>query len=154
MNGTTVRSDWHERRAGVRRRTLRFIVEVEGAWMLKPKSVSRVMKIVVWSLLAGVSSCGGGGDGDGGGGGSGSGSGGGGGGGGANVPALTDVIDPAPGGTNAVMPIFSRPFDAEYDVLNYFDHDKPIHPDDTNGYQLTWRGSHAIPGQDLGGYDG
>jgi murein DD-endopeptidase MepM/ murein hydrolase activator NlpD len=71
-----------------------------------------------------------------------------------NGPPLTDVTDPEPAAANTVMPIFSRPFTNEYPVLNYFDHDRPIHPDDTNGYQLTWRGAHAIPGKDIGGYDG
>ena len=69
-------------------------------------------------------------------------------------PPLTNVIDPEPGSGNAVMRLFARPFTGEYDVLNYFDHDQPIHPYDTNGYQLTWRGARAFPGKDIGGYDG
>jgi murein DD-endopeptidase MepM/ murein hydrolase activator NlpD len=69
-------------------------------------------------------------------------------------PALTDVVDPEPGTANAVMPLFSRPFEGEYQVLNYFDHDRPVHPNDTNQYQLTWRGARAFPGKDVRGYDG
>jgi murein DD-endopeptidase MepM/ murein hydrolase activator NlpD len=81
--------------------------------------------------------------------------GGGGGGGGGNLgPPPTDVIDPEPGAGNTVMRLFSRPFANEYQVLNYFDHDRPIHPNDTNAYQLTWRGTQAVPGRDIAGYDG
>jgi murein DD-endopeptidase MepM/ murein hydrolase activator NlpD len=39
-------------------------------------------------------------------------------------------------------------------VLNYFDHDLPINPNDANGFQLNWRGAHVIPGRDIKGYDG
>lgn len=112
------------------------------------------MKKKLWStlaLVACVSACGGGG-GDGEDGGS-SGSGGGGGG-GDGFPPLTNIVSPVPGPGNAVMPIFSRPFAGQYQVLNYFDHDVPTWPEQTNGYQLTWFGARAVPGKDIGGYDG
>lgn len=65
-----------------------------------------------------------------------------------------NVLDPEPGASNTVMPLFVRPFAAEYGLLNYFDHDVPTAPEVTNRYQLNWRGDRAVPGRDLGGYDG
>src|SRR3954464_10201302 len=94
-------------------------------------------------MLASLTGCGGGGGSEGGG-----------------VPAvvtgppLTDVVNPAPGAGNPVMPLFSRPFAGQYKLLNYFDHDLPINPNDTNGFQVNWRGARAIPGKDIKGYDG
>ena len=112
----------------------------------KPESFRTLLAVL---LIAGMTGCGGGGDGGnagaGGGGGTGD---------GFTGPPLTDVTSPQPGTANTLMPIFSRPFTGEYPVLNYFDHDQPIHPKDTNGYQLTWRGARAFPGKDIGGYDG
>jgi murein DD-endopeptidase MepM/ murein hydrolase activator NlpD len=64
------------------------------------------------------------------------------------------VIDPAPASSNTAIPLFVRPFEKEYRVLNYFDHDRPVAPNDSNGYQLTWRGERAVPGRDIDGYDG
>jgi len=104
------------------------------------------------TLLTCLSACGGGG-GDGGDGNPGS-AGNGNGSGDDGFPALTHSIDPVPAPANAVMPILSRPFAGEYEVLNYFDHDVPSYPEKTNGYQLTWRGARAFPGKDIGGYDG
>jgi murein DD-endopeptidase MepM/ murein hydrolase activator NlpD len=63
-------------------------------------------------------------------------------------------VNPEPGASNTVIRLFSRPFMGQYPVLNYFDHDRPVWPNDTNGYQLNWRGAHAIPGKDIKGYDG
>jgi murein DD-endopeptidase MepM/ murein hydrolase activator NlpD len=78
----------------------------------------------------------------------------GGGDGGDEAPAPVAVVDPTPGATNAQMPLFVRPFVNEYPLLNYFDHDVPTAPEVTNRYQLNWRGDHAVPGRDIGGYDG
>lgn len=64
------------------------------------------------------------------------------------------AIDPEPASSNTVMRLFARPFAGEYRLLNYFDHDRPVAPNDTNGYQLTWRGARAEPGRDIDGYDG
>jgi murein DD-endopeptidase MepM/ murein hydrolase activator NlpD len=69
-------------------------------------------------------------------------------------PPLTDVVNPEPGAGNAVIRLFSRPFAGQYQVLNYFDHDLPVNPNDTNGYQVNWRGARVIPGKDINGYDG
>jgi murein DD-endopeptidase MepM/ murein hydrolase activator NlpD len=96
-------------------------------------------------LFTCLSACGGGDGGSAGSGGSG---------GGDGSPMLTAVVDPTPGATNTLMPVLSRPFAGEYQVLNYFDHDVPTWPETTNGYQLNWRGAHAVPGKDIGGYDG
>jgi murein DD-endopeptidase MepM/ murein hydrolase activator NlpD len=65
-----------------------------------------------------------------------------------------NIVDPAPGASNSVMPLFVRPFADEYQLLNYFDHDVPTAPEVTNRYQLTWHGDRAVPGRDIGGYDG
>jgi hypothetical protein len=85
------------------------------------------MRLRTWPpvlVLACVSSCGGGGDSDGAGAPS-----------GVTAPPLTDVVNPEPGAGNTVIRLFSRPFMGEYQVLNYFDHDRPVWPNDTNGYQ-------------------
>jgi murein DD-endopeptidase MepM/ murein hydrolase activator NlpD len=71
-----------------------------------------------------------------------------------NGPPLADVTDPQPSASNTLMPLFSRPFTGEYQVLNYFDHDVPTWPERTNGYKVTWRGARATPGKDIRGYDG
>jgi murein DD-endopeptidase MepM/ murein hydrolase activator NlpD len=42
---------------------------------------------------------------------------------------------------NAVLPIFGRPFAGAFAIGNFFDHDKPIIPNDTNGYLLTLCGA-------------
>jgi murein DD-endopeptidase MepM/ murein hydrolase activator NlpD len=64
------------------------------------------------------------------------------------------AIDPEPAAANTVIRLFARPFAGEYRLLNSFDHDRPVAPGDSNGYQLTWRGARAVPGRDIGGYDG
>jgi murein DD-endopeptidase MepM/ murein hydrolase activator NlpD len=96
------------------------------------------MRYVVVLLLIGMlAACGGdGGDGD-------------------DTPAgPAAIVDPTPGVTNTQMPLFVRPFANEFPVLNYFDHDVPTAPEVTNRYQLNWRGDRAVPGRDIGGYDG
>jgi murein DD-endopeptidase MepM/ murein hydrolase activator NlpD len=69
-------------------------------------------------------------------------------------PPLTDDRNPTPSASNTVVPLFYRPFPGVYPMLNYFDHDRPEGPGvASGGYQLTWRGEHAIPGVHNVGYD-
>jgi len=92
------------------------------------------LTIIVFALCG----CGGGGDGDGSG----------------KAPPLTEDRAPTPSTANTVVPLFSRPFQGIYPLLNFFDHDRPAGPGvASGGYQLTWRGEHAIPGVHHQGYD-
>jgi murein DD-endopeptidase MepM/ murein hydrolase activator NlpD len=69
-------------------------------------------------------------------------------------PPLSDDRVPVPAMTNAGVALFYRPFQGVYPLFNFFDHDRPAGPSvDSGGYQLTWRGEHAIPGVHHGGYD-
>jgi murein DD-endopeptidase MepM/ murein hydrolase activator NlpD len=69
------------------------------------------------------------------------------------IEVTSDPV-PMPSPDNVVAPLFSKPFDGDYPVLNLFDHDLPLGPGaDTGGYQLTWRGERAIPGVHIAGYD-
>jgi len=53
---------------------------------------------------------------------------------------------PAPGAMQVQMPFLNRPFTGDYPLGNYMDHDRPEGPRvASGGYQLTWRGQHAIP---------
>jgi murein DD-endopeptidase MepM/ murein hydrolase activator NlpD len=71
-----------------------------------------------------------------------------------NAPPLTDDRNPTPSSSNTVVPLFYRPFQGVYPAMNFFDHDRPLGPGrDSGGFQLTWRGEHAIPGVHHGGYD-
>jgi murein DD-endopeptidase MepM/ murein hydrolase activator NlpD len=69
-------------------------------------------------------------------------------------PALIDVLHPEPAPSNTTMRLFGKPFAGDYRLQNYFDHDRPAAPNDTNGYQLNWQGARAYPGRDVPGYDG
>lgn len=69
-------------------------------------------------------------------------------------PPLMDIRHPEASVSNTVTRLFVKPFPGEYPVLNYFDHDRPVAPNDNNGYQLTWQGAKAQPRVDTGGYDG
>ena len=69
-------------------------------------------------------------------------------------PALEDVLHPEPGQGNETMQLFGKPFAGDYPLQNYFDHDRPTAPNDSNGYQVNWRGARAYPGRDIPGYDG
>lgn len=72
----------------------------------------------------------------------------------AGIPPITDDRNPAPSTANTVVPLFYRPFQGVYPVLNLFDHDRPLGPSaTTGGYQLTWRGEHAYPDIHRVGYD-
>lgn len=53
---------------------------------------------------------------------------------------------PAPGAMQVQMPFLNRPFAGSFPLGNYMDHDRPEGPRvASGGYQLTWRGQHAIP---------
>jgi len=69
-------------------------------------------------------------------------------------PILVDVLHPEPAAGNTTMRLFGKPFAGDYPLQNYFDHDRPTAPNDSNGYQLNWRGARAYPGRDIPGYDG
>ena len=69
-------------------------------------------------------------------------------------PQLIDVMHPEPTSRNATMRMFGKPFAGDYPLQNYFDHDRPVAPNDSNGYQLNWQGARAYPGRDIPGYDG
>lgn len=69
-------------------------------------------------------------------------------------PLLEDQRSPAPSGESPTLAFFVKPFDGDYDLLNYFDHSRPNAFADTNGYQLTWRGARAFVGVDVFGVDG
>ncbi|HYV98423.1 MAG TPA: M23 family metallopeptidase [Gemmatimonadaceae bacterium] len=57
------------------------------------------------------------------------------------APSLASAAcGPVSSSANAVLPIFSRPFDGAFAVGNFFDHDKPI-DGDANGYVLTLCGA-------------
>jgi murein DD-endopeptidase MepM/ murein hydrolase activator NlpD len=71
-----------------------------------------------------------------------------------SAPPLMDVLRPEPGTSNTVMRLFGKPFTGDYPLQNYFDHDRPVAPNDGNGYQLNWQGARAYPGRDIPGYDG
>jgi murein DD-endopeptidase MepM/ murein hydrolase activator NlpD len=59
---------------------------------------------------------------------------------------------PAPGATQVQMPFLNRPFAGDHPLGNYMDHDRPEGPRvASGGYQLTWRGQHAIPCRDAAG---
>jgi hypothetical protein len=65
---------------------------------------------------------------------------------GAAAP-LTEDRNPTPSASNTGVPLFYRPFQGVYPLLNFFDHDRPAGPGvHSGGFQLTWRGEHAIPG--------
>lgn len=71
-----------------------------------------------------------------------------------DVPPLTEDRNPMPSASNTAVPLFYRPFQGVYPMFNFFDHDRPIGPGhESGGYQLTWRGEHAIPGVHHFGYD-
>lgn len=70
------------------------------------------------------------------------------------TPPLSDDRTPVPNATNTGVALFYRPFQGIYPLFNFFDHDRPAGPGvNSNGFQLTWRGEHAIPGIHHGGYD-
>jgi murein DD-endopeptidase MepM/ murein hydrolase activator NlpD len=71
-----------------------------------------------------------------------------------NGPPLIDVLHPEPAVSNQVLRLFGKPFAGDYPLQNYFDHDRPVAPNDSNGYQLNWQGARAYPGKDIPGYDG
>ena len=67
---------------------------------------------------------------------------------------LEDEQIPVPSLNSPTQSFFVKPFEGNYDLLNYFDHSRPNAFVDTNGYQLTWRGARAFVGIDVFGVDG
>jgi len=66
-------------------------------------------------------------------------------------PSTTNTPSPGPG--NIVIPLFQKPFQGEFRLANFFDHNLPFEFEDTNGFLLTWWGerTNGIDGHD--GYD-
>jgi murein DD-endopeptidase MepM/ murein hydrolase activator NlpD len=60
----------------------------------------------------------------------------------------------APGAANPVISLFSRPFAGFYLMSNYFDHDRPLEFQDTNGYQLNACGERVIAAGRVDGHSG
>lgn len=52
------------------------------------------------------------------------------------------------------IPLFEKPFDDEYLISNYFDHDQPRQFVDNNGYLTNWKGEHLSLGNPGAGIDG
>lgn len=52
------------------------------------------------------------------------------------------------------LPLFEKPFNEEYLISNYFDHDQPRQFVDNNGYLTTWTGEHLSLGNPGAGIDG
>lgn len=50
--------------------------------------------------------------------------------------------------------LFQKPFEGEFLMTNYFDHDKPRQFVDTNGYLITWQGDRLSIGSPGAGIDG
>ena len=53
------------------------------------------------------------------------------------------VCSQTPDTGNRVLPMFSRPFDGDFVLTNYFDHDLPTGTGAGNGYQLTFCDEHV-----------
>jgi murein DD-endopeptidase MepM/ murein hydrolase activator NlpD len=70
----------------------------------------------------------------------------------AQTPPPAPAV-PSPGDGTEVIPLLRKPFDGEFALGNFFDHDLPFEFKDTNGYQLTFWGEQTagIDGHD--GYD-
>lgn len=68
-------------------------------------------------------------------------------------PVIFSTGAPGPSPGNTVIPLFQKPFQGEFELRNFFDHDLPFEFTDTNGFQLTWWGerTNGIDGHD--GYD-
>ena len=71
-----------------------------------------------------------------------------------DYPVSPGTCGDTPDTTNAVVPLFSRPFTAEYPLTNYFDHDTPAQFQNTDRFVVTWCGQR-IAGRIDGhsGYD-
>src|SRR5690348_7607887 len=72
----------------------------------------------------------------------------------AQAPGL---LIPQPSPTNAVLPIFQKPFGGDYPLVNFFDHNLPFEfnttPGIANDFQLTWWGERTFGIDGHSGYD-
>lgn len=67
---------------------------------------------------------------------------------------LTPLVRPQPSPQSNVLPLFEKPFDDEYLISNYFDHDQPRQFVDDNGYLTNWKGERLPLGNPGAGIDG
>lgn len=67
---------------------------------------------------------------------------------------LTALTRPRPASDASVLPLFEKPFDDEYLISNYFDHDQPRQFVDNNGYLTNWEGNRLALGNPGAGIDG
>ena len=67
------------------------------------------------------------------------------------VPSILPVAFAVP---SKSLPLFQKPFDGEYLISNYFDHDQPRQFVDNNGFLTNWRGDHLSLGHPGAGIDG
>lgn len=67
---------------------------------------------------------------------------------------LTPLDRPQPSPLATVLPLFEKPFDDEYLMSNYFDHDQPRQFVDDNGYLTNWKGDRLPLGNPGAGIDG
>ena len=67
---------------------------------------------------------------------------------------LTPLSRPQPSANAKVLPLFEKPFDEEYLISNYFDHDQPRQFVDDNGYLTNWKGDRLALGNPGAGIDG
>ncbi|NET08692.1 MAG: M23 family metallopeptidase [Merismopedia sp. SIO2A8] len=67
---------------------------------------------------------------------------------------LTPLAQPQRSPNAKVIPLFQKPFDGEFLISNYFDHDEPKQFVDSNGYMTTWQGTQLALGQPGAGIDG
>ncbi|MEB3212772.1 MAG: M23 family metallopeptidase [Leptolyngbyaceae bacterium] len=70
---------------------------------------------------------------------------------------LTPVQPGVPNPQSAQLPFFRKPFELDYLITNYFDHQVPRQFQDNNGYFVTWTGqqlSLGSPGASIDGHAG
>ena len=67
---------------------------------------------------------------------------------------LTPLSRPHPSPQASILPLFEKPFDEEYLISNYFDHDQPRQFVDNNGYLTNWKGDRLALGNPGAGIDG
>ena len=67
---------------------------------------------------------------------------------------LTPLSQPLPSPQAKSLPLFEKPFDDEYLISNYFDHDQPRQFVDNNGYLTNWQGDRLDIGNPGAGIDG
>jgi murein DD-endopeptidase MepM/ murein hydrolase activator NlpD len=60
---------------------------------------------------------------------------------------------PPPAEPRETAPFFLKPFDGEFVLTNFFDHDLPFQFEDQNGFQLTWWGERTQGIDGHSGYD-